>query len=491
MSGPQRARARRAALGGLLALTVGLSVVVTAPGAAAADPVLQPGQTASSGNIHLLKNLPKTGAFATEAAFNSDLAFKGHYALAGNYEGFTVYDIKNPRKTRQVVQVHCPGSQNDITVHKNLLFLSVDSRRSDDSCNSRALTLAADRAALESGNYWEGIRIFDISNPAAPRYVKSVETKCGSHTHTLVPTANGRDVFVYVSSYDTNDAYAKCRGDHDIISIVKVPVSAPTTAAVVAEPRLFNPGNEGGTSPTTGYPYSNTRGCHDITAYPEKGIAAGACMGEGVIMDIRNPAAPKVTATALDRENFAFWHSATFNNAASTVMFTDELGGGGGPTCGPPNSRYPHLDATKGANAYYTIGKGGTSLARQGYFKIPREQSETENCVAHNGSLIPAKGKDVMVQAWYQGGISVVDFTNPKKPVELGWWDRGPLSNERLILGGSWSAYYYDGFIYSNDIQQGLDVFEMRDPRVANGKSGKFPTDYNPQTQPSLDNKKA
>ena len=208
-------------------------------------------------------------------------------------------------------------------------------------------------------------------------------------------------------------------------------------------------------------------------------------MGEGVIMDIRKPAAPVITQTVFDRENFAFWHSATFNNAASTVMFTDELGGGGGATCGPASPRFPQITDERGANAYYSIGSDG-AMTKEGYFKIPRVQAQTENCVAHNGSLIPAKGKDVMVQSWYQGGISVVDFTDPANPVELGWWDRGPLSTERLILGGSWSAYYYNGYIFSNDIQQGLDVFEMRDPRVANGKSGKFPTDYNPQSQPSF-----
>lgn len=488
MSGdPRSSRSSKRGLVGALALAVGLSVVAMAPAASAAGPVLAPGATAGSGNIHLLKNLPKTGAFAAESAYNSDLAFKGNYALAGNYEGFTVYDIKNPRKTTEVKQVYCPGAQGDITVSGNLLFLSVDSRRhgigpddANDSCKTRAAT------ALEStsGDYWEGIRIFDIADPANPRYVKSVETACGSHTHTLVPAADGKDVFVYVSSYDINNNWARCKPPHDIISIVQVPVANPTAASVVATPQLFNPGNLGGTSPTTGFPYRATAGCHDITAYPAMGIAAGACMGEGVIMDIRNPAAPVVTETVYDVENFAFWHSATFNNDATTVMFTDELGGGGGATCGPPSRAYPHLDETKGANAYYRLTGG--KLTREGYFKIPREQAQTENCVAHNGSLIPAKGKDVMVQSWYQGGISVVDFTDPANPVEIGWWDRGPLSSERLILGGSWSAYYYDGYIYSNDIQKGLDVFEMRDPRVANGKSGKFPTDYNPQTQPRI-----
>ena len=467
MLGTTRPRAARIkALGAAGALLLGLGVTaVTAPAAAAADPVLESGQTASSSNMHLLANLPKSGAFAGVGAFNSDLAFKDSYAFAGNYNGFTVYDIKNPRQSSQVVQVVCPGAQNDISVSGDLLFLSVDSRRTDDTCNSAAATADQSR----SGDYWEGIRIFDISNPAAPTYIKAVETDCGSHTHTLVPGKDGKDVFVYVSSYGPSTAQAKCQPPHDKISIVKVPIADPTSAAVVATPLLFP---DGGLT-------ARTQGCHDITAYPAKDLAAGACMGEGVIMDISDPVAPVVLERVKDEENFAFWHSATFNDDASTVIFTDELGGGGAATCNPT------VGPDKGANAIYELAGDGT-LDFASYYKIPREQSSTENCVAHNGSLIPAKDKDVMVQAWYQGGISVFDFTDPANPTELGWFDRGPLSDTELVLGGSWSAYYYDGYIFSNDIQQGLDIFEIRDPRVANGKSGQYPSDFNPQTQPSF-----
>ena len=465
MSGATRPRATRVkALGAAGALLLGLGLgAVTAPAAVAADPVLKAGETAKSSNMHLLTNLPKNGAFAAVSAFNSDLAFKDNYAFAGNYNGFTVYDIKNPRKTSQVVQVVCPGAQNDITVSGNLLFLSVDSRRTDDTCNSTAAT----GAQSLSGAYWEGIRIFDISNPAAPKYVKAVETDCGSHTHTLVPGKDGKDVYVYVSSYGPNVGIARCQPPHDKISIVKVPVANPTAAAVVATPVLFPDGGL----------IARTQGCHDITAYPAKGLAAGACMGEGVIIDIKNPVAPVVLERVKDEENFAFWHSATFNNDATSVIFTDELGGGGAATCNPL------IGPNKGANAIFSLSKDN-ELGFQSYYKISREQASTENCVAHNGSLIPVKGKDVMVQAWYQGGISVFDFTDPKKPTELGWFDRGPVSDASLVLGGSWSAYYYDGYIFSNDIQQGFDVFEIRDPRVANGKAGKYPSDFNPQTQP-------
>ena len=467
------------ALGAAATLVAGLGLsVAIAPAASADDPVLAPGATASSSNIMLLANIPKSGAFATEAAFNSDLAFSGKHAFAGNYNGFTVYDISTPAAPEQVVQLVCPGSQNDITVHRNLLFLSVDSIRSDDSCNSTQLSTlpggplrnADGSARAGAPDYWEGIRIFDISNPAAPEYVKSVETDCGSHTHTLVPTESGKDVFVYVSSYSPQTYLKDCQPPHDKISIVKVPVSSPASAAIVAEPVLFPDGGL----------VARTQGCHDITAYPAKGIAAGACMGEGVIMDISNPASPVVQERVADTVNFDFWHSATFNNDADTVIFTDELGGGGAPTCNHT------VGPNKGANALYTMD-GDRQLSFASYYKIARSQSNFENCVAHNGSLIPVKGKDIMVQAWYQGGISVFDFTDPTQPTELGWFDRGALSAERLVLGGSWSAYYHDGYIYSNDIQKGFDVLEISDPRVAdikNGKNGRDSEDFNPQTQP-------
>jgi hypothetical protein len=459
-------RARALTVAGLLVAGMGVTAF-TASAAAAQSAVLQPGQTASSG-MELLANLPKNGAFAPESAFNSDLAFSGNMVYAGNYNGFTVYDVKNPRKPVQVKQLVCPGSQNDISVFGNLLVLSVDSLRSDDSCTSTGLTVA--QAAATGTGYWEGLRIFDISDPANPQYVKAVETDCGSHTHTLVPSADGATVYAYVSSYNPNALLADCQPPHDKISIVEIPVADPTAASVVAEPVLFP---DGGLTP-------RTQGCHDITAYPAKGIAAGACMGEGVMMDISDPVNPVVTERVADTENFAFWHSATFNNDADTVMFTDELGGGGAPTCNPT------VGPNKGANAFYTLAGG--ELTFQSYFKIPREQSDTENCVAHNGSLIPVQGgKDVMVQAWYQGGITVIDFTDPAAPRELAWFDRGPLDADRLVLGGSWSAYYHDGYVFSNDIQKGLDVFAIKVPEAASGKSIRSKVgDYNVQSQPQF-----
>ncbi|WP_083459815.1 LVIVD repeat-containing protein [Jiangella muralis] len=428
--------------------------------AQAASDILPVGGVASSPNMSLETNLPKGGAFSAEGAFNSDLAFQGTYAFAGNYEGFTVYDIRNPRKPQLVSQVLCPGSQNDISVYGDLLFLSTDSRWTDDSCSATNLPSVGDTAGRD---YWEGMKIFDISDPRNPHYVSSVETTCGSHTHTLVPGDDS--VYIYVSSYGPNSGLADCQPPHDKISIIDVPLDDPESAHVAAEPVLFpDAANQG----------RNTSGCHDITAYPDLGLAAGACMGDGIVMDITDPLDPVILDQVRDA-NFAFWHSATFNNDGTSIIFTDELGGGGGPTCNPT------IGPVRGANAIYTWD--GDSLEFASYYKIPREQANTENCVAHNGSLIPVPGKDIFVQAWYQGGISVFDFTDPYNPTEIAWFDRGPLDADRLILGGAWSTYYYNGYVYSNEIQRGFDVFNIRDPRVALAKGNRY-DEFNPQTQP-------
>lgn len=428
------------------------------------DASLESGEQASE-DMRLLANIPKNGAFADYGAFSSDLAFSGDYAYAGNYNGFTVYDISTPAEPEQVAQVVCPGSQNDISVRRDLLILSTDSSRSDDSCESTS----QDARIKDS---WEGVKVFDISDPTAPQYVAAVETRCGSHTHTLAPSKDGEDLFVYVSSYSPNAAFPDCQPPHDLISVVQVPVDDPASASLASEPVLFpDGGNPGGNGSST------TSGCHDITAYPRKDIAAGACMGDGILLDISDRVNPVVTEQVRDTQNFAFWHSATFNNRGTKVVFTDELGGGGAPTCNDTTG------PKKGANGIYDIVDGQLQFAS--YYKLPRTQSNTENCVAHNGSLIPMKGRDVMVQAWYQGGISVYDFTDSDNPRELAWFDRGPLSDEELLVGGSWSAYYYNGHVYSNDIQLGLDVLEVTDRSLKQAEGYRY-DELNPQSQPSF-----
>lgn len=405
-----------------------------------------------SANIKPLANIP----LAPTATVNSDLAFQGRYAYAGNYNGFTIYDIANPKAPKTVTEVLCPGGQNDISVLGDLLFLSTDSSRSDDSCNS------VSQPATEKSS-WEGIKIFDIKDKKNPKYIKSVETNCGSHTHTLVPS--GRDIYLYVASYSPNEAFPDCKPPHDGISVVKVPKKAPTQAAVVAFPILFpDGGNPGGpTNPGV----SKTTGCHDITVLPSKNLAAGACMGDGILFDISKPEQPRVIDRVQDNVNFAFWHSATFNERADKVVFTDELGGGGGATCNEATG------PNRGADGIYDItGRGDQrKLAFRSYFKIPRHQADTENCVAHNGSLIPVGGgRDIMVQAWYQGGVSVWEFTDSAQPKEIGYFERGPLTTDKLGLGGSWSAYYYNGHIYSNDIAKGFDVLRLDDWRTDSAK---------------------
>ncbi|MFD3695438.1 LVIVD repeat-containing protein [Streptomyces sp. NPDC058646] len=418
-----------------------------------------------SRNITPLANVPSTFPGIT----NSDLAFQGKYAYAGNYNGFTIYDIGNPKAPKTVSQVLCPGGQNDISVHGDLLFLSTDSSRSDDSCNS------VSQPATEKSS-WEGIKIFDIKDKKNPRYIKSVETACGSHTHTLL--SGDRDIYLYVASYSPNEAFPDCRPPHDGISVVKVPKKKPAQAAVVAFPILFPDGGNPGGPVNPGV--SKTTGCHDITVLPSKDLAAGACMGDGILFDISRPEQPRVIDRVQDNVNFAFWHSATFNERADKVVFTDELGGGGSATCNAATG------PDRGANGIYDVtGRGDQrELVFRSYFKIPRHQADTENCVAHNGSLIPVGGgRDIMVQAWYQGGVSVWDFTDSARPEEIGYFERGPLSTDQLGLGGSWSAYYYNGHIYSNDIAKGLDVLRLDDRRTDSAKWVRMDR-LNVQTQP-------
>jgi hypothetical protein len=426
-------------------------------------------QIVHSANIEHLVNIPKEALPGT----NSDLAFQGRYAFAGNYDGFRIFDISNPRDPKTVAQVLCPGSQNDISVSGNLLFLSTDSSRSDNSCSSTT------QPATEKSS-WEGMKVFDISDKSNPKYVAAVETACGSHTHTLVPER--RNVYVYVSSYAPNAAFPDCQPPHDGISVIKVPRSAPEKAAVVSFPVLFpGEGPDGGGNPgaPTNPGVTKTTGCHDITVLPTKDLAAGACMGDGILFSIKDPENPKVIDRVQDNVNFAFWHSATFNQKADKIVYTDELGGGGAATCNA------QIGPNRGANGIYDIVGSGDErkLVFRSYFKIPRHQAATENCVAHNGSLIPVKGKDLMVQAWYQGGVSVWDFTDSAHPEEIGYFERGPLTTDRIVTAGSWSAYYYNGYIYSNDMAKGFDVLKLSDRRTDPAQRVRL-HELNVQTQP-------
>ncbi|MFI1019011.1 LVIVD repeat-containing protein [Streptomyces sp. NPDC020965] len=417
-----------------------------------------------SDNVEHLVNVPKGALKST----NTDISFQGKYAYAGNYDGFTIFDISNPKKPKTVSEVLCPGGQNDVSVSGDLLFLSTDSSRSDNSCKSTSQSATVKES-------WEGIKIFDISDKRNPKYVAAVETACGSHTNTIIP--DGRNVYVYVSSYFPSASFPDCQPPHDGISIIKVPRKAPQQAKLVGFPVLFPDGGNPGAPTNPGV--TQTTGCHDITVLPSKDLAAGACMGDGILFSIKDPERPKIIDRVQDNVNFAFWHSATFNQDANKIVFTDELGGGGAATC---NER---IGPKRGANGIYdVVGKGDKrKLVFRSYFKIDRHQADAEVCVAHNGSLIPVKGRDLMVQAWYQGGISVWDFTNSSKPKEIGYFERGPVTLDQVTTAGPWSAYYYNGYVYSNDIAKGLDVLKINDRRTDPAKRVRLP-ELNAQTQP-------
>jgi hypothetical protein len=398
---------------------------------------------------------------------DSDLAFGGNYAFQGNFNGFQVWDISDPRNPRVRTSLVCPGGQGDPSVYRNLLFISVEETRGRVDCGTQGVTDTVSAARFR------GVRIFDISNIDRPRQIAAVQTCRGSHTHTLVTDPKDpANLYVYVSgtsSVRSNAELAGCSGarpEQDPntslfrIEVIRVPLASPQDAKIVSQPRIFadtatgaiaglyRGGNHGlGTQST-----AETNMCHDITVYPEIGLAAGACSGNGILLDIRDVANPKRIDEVTD-PNFAYWHSATFNNDGTKVLYTDEWGGGTQPRCRATDR--PEW----GADAIFTLSN--RKLHPAGYFKLPAPQTATENCVAHNGSLIPIPGRDIMVQAWYQGGISLVDFTDPSHPKEIAYFDRGPMDANKLTLGGFWSAYWYNGNIYGSEIGRGLDVFKL------------------------------
>jgi hypothetical protein len=363
--------------------------------------------------------------------------------------------------------VVCPGGQGDVSVYGDLVFMSVEQTRGRIDCGPQGTSGAVDPERFR------GVRIFDIANLDQPRQIAAVQTCRGSHTHTLIEDANDSDnLWVYVSGTSIARSGEELAGCADVrspddpntsywsIAIIQVPLSRPQDARVVSEPRVFADDETGAIAGLWGggdhgpgtQRSSQTNQCHDITAYPAIGLAAGACAGNGILLDIRDPANPRRIHEVLD-ENFAYWHSATFNNAGTSVIFTDEWGGGGQARCRA-------TDAPEwGANAIFEIRDGEMHFAS--YYKMPAAQTETENCVAHNGSLIPVPGRDIKVQAWYQGGISVFDFTDPANPFEIAFFDRGPISDTQLYTGGYWSSYWYNGHIYGSEISRGFDVFRL------------------------------
>ncbi|HEX8736545.1 MAG TPA: hypothetical protein VF721_14540 [Pyrinomonadaceae bacterium] len=407
---------------------------------------------------------------------NSDLAFQGNYLFQGNFYGVSIYDISNPAQTRLLTSMVCPGGQGDVSVYKNLLFMSVEMPNGRLDCSPLGFPPVMPAAGQENKpdvqkERFRGVRIFDITDIRNPKQVGAVQTCRGSHTHTLVVDPNDKNnVYIYVSGTSfvrPSEELAGCTDgspDKDPntarfrIDVIKVPLATPQNARIVSSPRVFIDPRTGALS---GLSSAGTHGkekpsptdqCHDITVYSAMGLAAGACSGNGILLDIKDPANPK-RIDAVNDPNYAYWHSASFSNDGKKVVFTDEWGGGLGARCraNDPNKW--------GADAIFNLTDNKLKFAS--YYKMPAAQGDSENCVAHNGSLIPIPGRDVVVQAWYQGGISVMDFTDAGNPVEIAYFDRGAIDPNMLVLGGHWSAYWYNGHIYASEIARGLDIFEL------------------------------
>jgi hypothetical protein len=489
-------------------------------------------------NMKVMSRAQMPAAMGT--GWNSDITFTGKYAIQGNFNGMVIWDISDPAKPTLVTAYSCPASQNDVSVYRNLMFMSVEANNGRVDCMSGGVrdTVSAERM--------RGVRIFDITDIKAPKLIANVQTCRGSHTHTVLEDPKDKaNVYIYVSGsagIRSPNELAGCAGNvasSDAsssrlrIEIIKVPLADPTKAAVVSRANIFaglrdvdghgpsdadkaamakqvaaaraagafiarNPQSgvemvvpggmvrplldsivksRGATGAPTGADSAALRGglqgimnrvfataaspnapvsersqCHDITVYPALGLAGGACEGHGILLDISDPTNPYRLDAAAD-SNFAYWHSATFNNDGTKLLFSDEWGGGTQPKCRAADK--PEW----GANAIFTIEN--RKLKFQSYYKIPTVQSGAENCVAHNGSLIPIPGRDVMVQSWYQGGISVFDWTDPAKPMEIASFDRGPVDSTRVVVGGSWSVYWYNGQMISSEIARGMDIAEL------------------------------
>lgn len=424
---------------------------------------------------------------------NTDIAFFGDVMVAGSYHGFNIYKLGDDGVPSLMSSVVCPGGQGDVSVAGNLLVMSVEQTRGRVDCGLQG---APGKVSTER---FRGLRIFDISDLARPVQVGGVQTCRGSHTHSIV-SADDTRLIVYNSGtagVREEEELAGCIGGIPgdtrtalfSVDVIEIPVADPAEARIIKSPRVFADTESGeiaglwrggdhgdGTQRT-----AQTNHCHDITVFPALKLAAGACSGNGILFDISDPVNPKRIDAVTDT-TFAYWHSATFNNDGTKVIFTDEWGGGGRPRCKASDPK------TWGANAIYDIVDG--KLVFRAHYKMPAPQTDMENCVAHNGSIIPVPGRDLFVQAWYQGGLSVMDFTDSASPKEIAYFDRGPIDAKQLVLGGYWSTYWYNGHIYGTEITRGIDVFALQpsehltEAEIAAAKAATYEGGrFNPQTQ--------
>jgi hypothetical protein len=511
----------------LLRATVALSLCATALHAqtypTGNDPrnglkygMLDAGDVASG--MRLVSFTPKAAEFDTVRGLtfiNSDLAFRDHYVYQGNFSGFTIWDVSNPVHPMMVSAVSCVTSQGDPSIVGNLLFISAEGGGNRNDCAKGGVQNAADHMA--------GVRIYDVSDPRAPRLVKNVQTCKGSHTHTVIPSPTDKGVvYIYVSGNQMarpDSELAGCNNGDDPadeknslyrLDVIKVPLAHPEQAEVVTGARIFTGldpaprstmAKERAASDTSSrrrsFMTTGPRNCHDVTAYPAMHLLAGACASYGLLVDISKPERP-VRLDARADTNFSLWHTAVFSNDGRKVVFTDEWGGGTAPNCQATSM------LEMGGNTTLTIS-GARKFTQHAYFKIPTAQTAQENCVSHNGGLVPVPGRDIMVQGWYQGGVDVIDFTDPDHPFEIAYFDRGPVdappapgdtvqasvSRLRGTIGGSWGAYYWNGLVYSSELARGFDILELlpMDQLSANElAAAKLVTmdEYNPQSQPKL-----
>ncbi len=466
--------------------------------------------------MRLIATAPKPAPFDLMEGLtyvNSDLAFRGNLVYQGNFAGFSIWDMSNPAAPTMLSVVECITSQGDPTIIGTLLFVSAEGGGNRNDCAKGGVDNPKDAM--------RGVRIYDVSNPRAPTLITNVQTCKGSHTHTVIPHPTDKGVvYLYVSGSQparSPEEMAGCVNGADPadesnsmfrLDVIRVPLARPQDAAVVTGARIFTglgPAPARGGRARAVRPLSGAdsaamarigptgpRNCHDVTAYPEMGLLAGACSSYGLLVDISNPEKP-VRLDAVADTNFSLWHTAVFSNDGRKVVFTDEWGGGTSPNC---QAIHP---LEMGGNTTLVIGDD-RKLRQHAYFKIASAQTPQENCVSHNGGLIPVPGRDLMVQGWYQGGVNLIDFTDPDKPFEIGWFDRGPVdppgdgqanTRARGTIAGSWGAYWYNGYIYSSEMARGLDVLELLpSPQLSANEiaAAKLVVldEYNPQSQPKL-----
>jgi hypothetical protein len=498
--------------------------------------------------MRLVSFTPKAAEFDSLRGLtfvNSDLAFRGNYVYQGNFAGFSIWDVSNPAKPAKVAVVSCITSQGDPSIYGNLLFVSAEGGGNRNDCAKGGVKAPSEHMA--------GVRIYDVADPRNPRLIKNVQTCKGSHTHTLIPSPTDKGVvYIYVSGNQgarPDSEMVGCKAGDDPadetnsmyrLDVIKVPLANPAEAEVVTGARIFTgmtpaprrSGGRGGRggrggggavaggagaagagaasgavtggagavaggAATPAAPQYGPRNCHDVTAYPAMNLLAGACSSYGLLVDISNPEKPVRLDAAADT-NFSLWHTAVFSNDGSKVVFTDEWGGGTSPNCQATSM------LEMGGNTALTI-TADRKFKQHSYFKLPSAQTAQENCVSHNGSLIPVPGRDIMVQGWYQGGVDVIDFTDPDHQFEIAYFDRGPVdpppapgdttggqvSRGRGSIGGSWGAYWYNGLIYSSEMARGLDILDLVPTdklsanEIAAAKLVRM-EEFNPQSQPKI-----